>query len=87
MHSERFIMSRVLFALILVFTISGLSNGADKRPLTHDDCDSWKVIAGSGLSAAGNWLYYLESVTRAKEPRRNARQNRNSATTPATLPF
>lgn len=45
------------------FLIPGLSLalGDGKRPLTHDDYDSWKSIRSEGISTDGMWLRYLET--------------------------
>ena len=32
-----------------------------KRPLTHDDYDSWKSIASAAVSVDGQWVLYIEA--------------------------
>jgi len=53
-----------LLILALIFsapTISKASKDVSKRSLTHDDYDSWKSIARSGISPDGIWIFYLET--------------------------
>jgi dipeptidyl aminopeptidase/acylaminoacyl peptidase len=45
-------------ALILSPTVFAEQNS--KRPLTHDDYDSWKSIMSSAISVEGQWILYLE---------------------------
>jgi dipeptidyl aminopeptidase/acylaminoacyl peptidase len=45
-------------ALIISPTVFAEQNG--KRPLTHDDYDSWKSIMSSAISVEGQWILYLE---------------------------
>jgi len=50
--------------LALVSFAPGISNAASdtaKRPLTHDDYDSWKSIGSPAISADGLWFLYLET--------------------------
>jgi dienelactone hydrolase len=53
------IKSLMLISLIFILTASSLAG--DKRPLTHDDYDSWKSINGSKISTNGKWICYLET--------------------------
>ena len=53
-----------LLILALVFlapVISSASKDTAKRSLTHDDYDSWKSIARSGISTKGLWIFYPET--------------------------
>ena len=64
-------MSKILRlgGLILVLMLAGaavstLGSGTyqkDKRPLTHDDYDSWKSIYRPAISVDGSWILYLET--------------------------
>jgi dipeptidyl aminopeptidase/acylaminoacyl peptidase len=50
--------------LTLVFFASGMSSASQeggKRPLTHDDYDSWKSIVRPSISVDGRWFLYLET--------------------------
>jgi len=50
--------------LALVFFASGMSSASQeeaKRPLTHDDYDSWKSIVRASISVDGHWFLYLET--------------------------
>jgi len=46
-------------ALILSPTVLAEQNG--KRPLTHNDYDSWKSIMSPAISVDGQWILYLEA--------------------------
>ncbi len=50
-----------LFLAALSFSASpaGAQMGTDKRPLTHDDYDSWKRIQGAQISPDGAWVAYV----------------------------
>ena len=48
-------------AISLSAAPAGAQMGADKRPLTHDDYDSWKRIQGQQISADGAWVAYVAS--------------------------
>jgi hypothetical protein len=53
----------ILYLVLLTF-ISAPSLYAEqegKRPLTHDDYDSWKAIASSAVSVDGQWVLYIEA--------------------------
>jgi dipeptidyl aminopeptidase/acylaminoacyl peptidase len=53
-----------LFMSTLIYTVPSLAveppQQAPKRPLTHDDYDSWKSITSPAISADGKWILYLE---------------------------
>ncbi|MFC2155754.1 hypothetical protein ACFLRB_04610 [Acidobacteriota bacterium] len=50
-----------LLVLILSVTVTADTDAASKkRPLTHNDYDSWKRIQGTDISTNGSWLLYLE---------------------------
>jgi dipeptidyl aminopeptidase/acylaminoacyl peptidase len=57
-HTKHFVLFFAA-ALFAVFSLYGQQR-LEKRPLTHDDYDSWKSIASSTISADGNWVLYLE---------------------------
>jgi len=53
-----------LLIMVLVITAPASSNVVKentKRPLTHEDYDSWKSIVGAQISPDGNWVLYLET--------------------------
>ncbi len=55
-----------LFFVVLLLIVSGpaVSRSAEeaaKRPLGHDDYDSWKSIVSPLISADGSWVLYLET--------------------------
>lgn len=51
-----------LVVLVLSFTVIADSDGVvNKRPLTHDDYDSWESIRSPGISADGKWILYSET--------------------------
>jgi dipeptidyl aminopeptidase/acylaminoacyl peptidase len=53
-----------LIILALIFVIphaSDAANKAPKRPLTHNDYDSWKSIVRASISVDGSWVLYLET--------------------------
>jgi dipeptidyl aminopeptidase/acylaminoacyl peptidase len=55
-----------IYVLSIVFVLSilapnSLVSESTKRPLTHDDYDSWKSINGPQISADGKWILYLET--------------------------
>ena len=52
-----------LIVLVLIFLVpqaSDATNKAPKRPLTHEDYDSWKSIGRAYISVDGGWVLYLE---------------------------
>ncbi|MCI0493360.1 hypothetical protein L0Z72_00005, partial [candidate division KSB1 bacterium] len=50
------------FTLVFVTpTIAPHTQAAGKRPLTHNDYDSWKSINNSQISVDGKWIVYLET--------------------------
>lgn len=54
----------MFLVLALVFFASGMSSAPQegaKRPLTHDDYDSWKSIVRASISVDGIWFLYLET--------------------------
>ena len=51
----------VAFILMVAVVVPLWGQNADKRPLSHDDYDSWKSIVESNISADGNWICYLET--------------------------
>jgi dipeptidyl aminopeptidase/acylaminoacyl peptidase len=53
----------ILTLTLLILPAAGLisGNGDDKRPLSHDDYDSWIILSGSTLSADGLWSAYMEA--------------------------
>ena len=57
-----FLKSLTIVTVLVFFAALTAEPGATskKRPLSHDDYDSWKTIRGSAISANGNWLLYLE---------------------------
>jgi dipeptidyl aminopeptidase/acylaminoacyl peptidase len=51
----------VIFLLVATLSLSAAPVGAQnggKRPLTHDDYDSWRQIRGQDISADGAWVLY-----------------------------
>ena len=53
-----------LIVLVLFFLVplaSDAANKANKRPLTHEDYDSWKSIERASISVDGGWILYLET--------------------------
>ncbi|MCK4758403.1 MAG: hypothetical protein KAT69_00060, partial [Candidatus Aminicenantes bacterium] len=54
----------MFLVLALVFFASGMSSASQegaKRPLTHDNYDSWKSIVRASISVDGHWFLYLET--------------------------
>jgi hypothetical protein len=54
----------LILILSLVFLAPGISKASkdtSKRPLTHDDYDTWKSIVRPLISADGLWILYLET--------------------------
>jgi len=51
------IIGLLIFALVFPVT----SNAQDKRPLTHEDYDSWKSLGSSSISPDGKWILSLET--------------------------
>jgi dipeptidyl aminopeptidase/acylaminoacyl peptidase len=51
----------ILGVLIVSLVLPNPAEAADKRPLTHDDYDTWKYITGSRISPDGNWILYIET--------------------------
>jgi dipeptidyl aminopeptidase/acylaminoacyl peptidase len=55
-------LSLIVLALIFLIPLaSDATNKAPKRPLSHDDYDSWKSIVGASISVDGGWVLYLET--------------------------
>lgn len=60
-------LGKWVFYLAILYLIPGfisLNLKADireKRPLTHDDYDSWKTIQAEKISSDGKWILYLET--------------------------
>ncbi|MBC8179873.1 hypothetical protein H8E88_02005, partial [candidate division KSB1 bacterium] len=53
-----------IFSFILIISIVSLPaipEEGNKRPLTHDDYDSWKSINDSKIAVDGKWICYLET--------------------------
>ncbi len=58
------ILGSCLIVLALFFLIplaSIATNKANKRPLSHDDYNSWKSIVRASISVDGRWVLYLET--------------------------
>ncbi len=51
---------KYLVTVILTAALAGSALSQDKRPLTHDDYDSWKRIEGQQISWDGKWVLYRE---------------------------
>lgn len=53
----------ILFLTIsaLVLSPQAFAEQNGKRPLTHDDYDSWKSITSAAISVDGQWILYLET--------------------------
>ncbi|MCJ7582690.1 MAG: hypothetical protein MUP98_19410, partial [Candidatus Aminicenantes bacterium] len=51
----------IIGLLIFALVFPAASKAQDKRPLTHQDYDSWKSLGSSTISPDGNWLFYLET--------------------------
>ena len=54
----------VLGVLFMGVAVSAFSNGMyqqTKRPLNHEDYDSWKSISSPAISIDGAWVLYLET--------------------------
>lgn len=57
-----FLFLSLIFSLILAAPASAQnSQESGKRPLTHDDYDSWKSINSPQISVDGKWILYLET--------------------------
>lgn len=51
----------ISFSVVALFALfSAFGQQTEKRPLTHDDYDSWKSIGASAISSDGSWVLYLE---------------------------
>ena len=65
MYKSLRLFSLFLIILALVFAIPATAEQAkkeiNKRPLTHDDYDSWKSIVRQQISVDGKWILYLET--------------------------
>src|SRR6476620_10944316 len=48
----------VLSMLVLVFSTASAQQSTAKRPLTHNDYDSWRSIQGPRISRDGKFLAY-----------------------------
>ncbi len=46
------------YSLIILFVFTGSNIAAQKRPLTHDDIESWNRITERVISSDGNWIAY-----------------------------
>jgi dipeptidyl aminopeptidase/acylaminoacyl peptidase len=60
-NPQRTIIQLLSVATAVLFTVTtGVSaqSGVEKRPLTHDDYDSWKSIRSQRVSADGRWILY-----------------------------
>ncbi|MFC2166746.1 alpha/beta hydrolase family protein [Acidobacteriota bacterium] len=51
----------ILGLLIFALVFPTISNAQNKRPLTHEDYDSWKSLGSPAISPDGNWILYLET--------------------------
>lgn len=51
----------IIGLLIIALVLPQLGRAQDKRPLTHDDYDSWKSLGSSAISPDGNWFLYLDT--------------------------
>ncbi|MCJ7582528.1 MAG: prolyl oligopeptidase family serine peptidase, partial [Candidatus Aminicenantes bacterium] len=51
----------IIGLLIFALVFPAASKAQDKRPLTHQDYDSWKSLGSSTISPDGNWILYLET--------------------------
>ena len=47
--------------LIFILVFPAASPAQDKRPLTHQDYDSWKSLGSTAISPDGNWILFLET--------------------------
>ncbi len=57
-----FLIFSFIFSLILSAPIHAQNDPASgKRPLTHQDYDSWKSINNPQISVDGKWIVYLET--------------------------
>lgn len=58
-----FSLCLVILALVFVLPVTAEKAQKDiaKRPLTHDDYDSWKSIVRQQISVDGKWILYLET--------------------------
>ena len=62
LKKSRFIGLFLILSLVCLSPgISKASKDTAKRPLTHDDYDSWKSILRPTISAEGLWILYLET--------------------------
>jgi len=61
--SVSIIVISILYLSFLTFISAPLlfAEQEGKRPLTHDDYDSWKTIAFSAVSVDGQWVLYIEA--------------------------
>ncbi len=58
---RKYVKKLILFSALAFFVFFSLyGQQLEKRPLTHDDYDSWKSIGASAISADGDWVLYLE---------------------------
>lgn len=48
-------------ALCFLMLPPSMTAAQEKRPLSHEDYDSWKSIVSRAISRDGNWVYYLET--------------------------
>ena len=51
----------VCVVTILFFVTPNAAFSQEKRPIAHDDYDSWKSISASAISADGNWILFIET--------------------------
>ena len=52
---------KLTHALLALTFVAGAALAAEgKRPITHDDYDSWKQIQGPQISRDGKWVVYRE---------------------------
>jgi dipeptidyl aminopeptidase/acylaminoacyl peptidase len=57
-----FLFLSLIFSLIIVTPIFAQnSQELGKRPLTHDDYDSWESINNPQISVDGKWILYIET--------------------------
>ena len=55
-------LSFIAFTLLMTICVGvAYPQSTTKRPLTHNDYDSWKSISGSAISTDGNWILFIEA--------------------------
>lgn len=51
----------VCFLAVFAAAFPGAGFSQEKRPLTHNDYDSWKSISSQEISPDGNWILFIET--------------------------